>query len=100
MEEQELLLKARRAYQTLRPGFTPDDIETAVNEYGMLRKSELVHGKSYEGWCRNANKAVWDGEAQNFRYQRTKFNSTFEETIEHPEDDSGFDIFVPIKILD
>lgn len=63
--------------------------------YAPIPKSELEVGKEYKGECRNASKAVWDGKV--FHYQRYKFGSTFDETINHYEEDDGYDVFVPIK---
>ena len=64
---------------------------------GVLRKSQLEDGKYYLGKCRNAIVAKWSAEKQKFTYMRTKFNQTFPETINHPEDDNGYDLFVPIR---
>jgi hypothetical protein len=62
-----------------------------------IPKSELVVGQEYPGHCRNASKATWDG--KKFHYERYKFGDTFDETINHYEDDNeeGIDVFVPIK---
>ena len=60
-----------------------------------IHKSELVIGQEYPGHCRNASKATWDG--KKFHYERYKFGVTFDETINHYEDDYGMDVFVPIK---
>jgi hypothetical protein len=67
---------------------------------GMIKKEELVDGKSYFGKCRNASEAVWNKESQKFTYIRTKFGSSFSEDINHPEDDNGFDLFVPIRLVE
>lgn len=69
----------------------------ALYEQGLIPKANLINGQLYQGYCRNATEAVWDEPNQNFIYQRTKFNNTFPETIKHPEDDNGFDIFVPVQ---
>ena len=63
---------------------------------GGIPKNELIIGKIYIGDCRNATEAIWDGKV--FKYMRTKFGSTYEEEINHFEDDDGYDVFVPIKI--
>lgn len=62
---------------------------------GAIPKEKLIVGKCYEGTCRNANKAVWNGEK--FTYRRTKFGYTYNEDINHFQDDDGFDLFVPLK---
>ena len=61
---------------------------------GAIPKNELIKGYTYTGTCRNADKAVWNGEK--FVYKRTKFNMTFDESINHFEDDDGYDLFVPL----
>ena len=63
---------------------------------GGIPKDKLIIGKTYIGDCRNATEAIWDGKV--FKYMRTKFGSTYEEEINHFEDDDGYDVFVPIKI--
>jgi hypothetical protein len=67
------------------------------NGVDILDKSELVKGRSYKGDCRNASEAVWNGRL--FVYKRTKFGDTYDETIEHPEDDCGYDLFLPRRDL-
>lgn len=61
----------------------------------FMRKSDLVDGEYYYGHCRNAKCAKWSQAEQEFTYIRTKFGDRFPETIKHPEDDDGFDLFVP-----
>lgn len=65
-----------------------------------LEKKQLKHGKYYEGMCRNARIAIWDESKEEFIYFREKFRCLFTETIKHPEDDNGFDLFYPTKELD
>lgn len=82
-------------HQHLRPGKV--NIYSAVAA-GMIPKADLVDGVTYLGHCRNATEAVWDTGLQMFLYLRTKFGSTFDEAIPHPEDDLSYDVFVPISI--
>ena len=63
---------------------------------GAIPKDKLVVGETYIGSCRNASEAVWNGER--FTYKLTKFGCTFDESINHFQDDDGYDVFVPIKI--
>lgn len=65
---------------------------------GAIPKSELVVGGMYEGTCRNTNKAVWDG--AKFAYFRTKFGHKYLDTVNHFEDDDGYDLFVPLRRCD
>ena len=62
---------------------------------GAIPKDKLVIGKTYIGNCRNAGEAVWLGDE--FEYTRHKFGTTYQERINHFQDDDGHDLFVPIK---
>ena len=57
-----------------------------------IKKEDLVVGAYYQGRCRNASIARWDGEV--FLYWRSKFGNVFLEEIHCPEDDPHFDVFV------
>ena len=61
----------------------------------FIRKSDLVDGEYYYGHCRNSKCARWSTANQEFTYMRTKFNDRFPDIINHPEDDDGYDLFVP-----
>ena len=63
---------------------------------GAIPKAQLEVGKTYIGSCRNAREAIWKGD--HFTYKRYKFGCTFDEDINHFEDDNGYDLFVPIKL--
>lgn len=65
---------------------------------GAIPKNKLEIGKTYIGDCRNATKAEWTG--KEFKYMRTKFGFTYPETINHFEDDDGYDLFVPIQKIE
>lgn len=97
-------------FENLEPFNTIDDIpdipivgNEIYNDYivpnlircGAIPKEKLIVGKCYEGSCRNASNAVWNGEK--FTYRRTKFGYTYDEDINHFQDDDGFDLFVPLK---
>ena len=97
-------------FENLEPFNTIDDIPDSpivekeiYNDYivpnlircGAIPKEKLIVGKCYEGSCRNASNAVWNGEK--FTYRRTKFGYTYDEDINHFQDDDGFDLFVPLK---
>lgn len=89
---------AHKLYHSLPCNFGPDALALAVSE-GMLPKSALEDGKVYIGHCRNASQARWDAARERFVYRRTKFGRSFDEDIVHPEDDKGFDVFVPVSEL-
>lgn len=89
--------KAGTIYSSLPRGkITPAMLEAAV-AYGMIAKKDLKDGQRYSGTCRNASTAIWNADKERFTYLRHKFGDSFYEDIAHPEDDEGFDIFVPIK---
>ena len=83
------------------PILPKDDYESIVIpnliRCGAIPKSALEVGHIYEGSCRNSSTATWDGEK--FVYTRTKFGASFEERINHFEDDDKSDLFIPIKLL-
>lgn len=77
----------------------------------IIPKANLKDGCWYIGRCRNANFAQWDGthkfpeaihephksQTGCFVHWREKFDRTFVETINHPEDDDEFDLFWPVE---
>ena len=75
---------------------SPDNFHKwAEKHYKIIPKSELIINKKYNGNCRNASEAVWNGEK--FIYKRHKFGTNYIEEINHYEDDDGYDVFVPIE---
>lgn len=68
-----------------------------VEQCHPIPKKDLVVGQTYMGECRNASEAEWTGE--HFVYRRYKWGNVFLEDINHYEDDDGYDVFVPIKII-
>jgi len=63
----------------------------------FISKSDLQVGAYYIGECRNSNIALWNG--KQFLYIREKFGSHFLEDINHPQDDNGYDLFYPYKVV-
>lgn len=61
----------------------------------VLPKAALKDGAYYAGVCRNARVARWVAAENVFIHWRKKFGSVFLEIISHPEDESGFDVFIP-----
>lgn len=64
---------------------------------GAIPKKDLILDKEYLGACRNSSKATWKGD--HFEYLRHKWGSSYIDSINHFEDDDGYDLFVPIKEL-
>lgn len=95
MNEAQLSLLAQEIYHGLHNPLRPGELERAY-ELGMLRPSQLEDGAYYLGDCRNATVACWSAEHQTFAYVRNKFGSSFTEEIEHPANDDGYDLFIPV----
>jgi hypothetical protein len=95
---EENLAQAHKLYKTLSPKEIKREIVNAMAA-GLIPKAKLEHGAIYLGHCRNARVAIWDAEASHFIHMREKFGSVFAETIPHPEDDKGYDIFTPVEKL-
>lgn len=68
-----------------------------IEKVRAIPKNELEVGAIYQGYCRNAEDARWNG--KKFVYKRCKFGDVFDEEINHYEDDDGYDVFVPMKII-
>jgi hypothetical protein len=60
-----------------------------------IPKKDLIIGKKYSGICSNTSEAVWNGKV--FEYERYKFGFFYDDTINHYEDDDGYDVFVPFE---
>jgi len=90
----ELKRKANLIYREHCPRGAVDI--AACYKAGMIPQEKLVHGKVYVGYCRNADEALWQQDIKSFVYLRGKFGDIFDEMIPSPEDDNGFDVFVPV----
>lgn len=73
---------------------TPEELELAYSK-GMKKPEELNDGDIYSGYCRNARKAMWVLGIQKFVHIREKFGDYFLESINHPANDDGYDLFIP-----
>ena len=67
----------------------------ALIRCGAIPLNKLKINQVYLGRCRNNRYAKWDG--KEFIYYRTSFNNRYTDTINHFEEDNGYDLFVPIK---
>ena len=64
----------------------------------VIARRDLVVGCYYEGDCRNASLARWNGSC--FIYLRQKFGDSFWEAINHSESErQGHDTFRPTRLL-
>lgn len=94
--------KISKDFQPSIPKVSKEEYNTIVIpnliKWGAIPKSKLIIGKTYKGYCRNASEAIWLGDK--FEYDRYKFGTTYKETINHFEDNNGYDLFVPYKELE
>lgn len=66
-------------------------------EAGAICKKDLIKGAYYVGSCRNSGIALWTG--KEFIYIREKIGYYIDH-VNHFEDDDGYDLFIPLKMLD
>ena len=66
----------------------------ALIRCGAIPKDKLIWHRRYKGKCRNATEAIWDGEY--FKYLTKDCGQSRFEKIKHFEDESEFDVFVPL----
>lgn len=92
LDREELLFELVRRTNPM----TPQALEQAY-ALGMLRLTELVDGIYYRGSCRNAQVARWQSEKGCFIHMRDKMGLVYPEEIPHPENDRGWDVFVPVE---
>lgn len=66
----------------------------------FIAKADLKHGAYYEGHCRNARYARWNGDEEIFYHWRTKFKFKYLECIHHPDDEQVYDVFYPHDLIE
>lgn len=103
----------QKVYRFIRENkLTPENMEKLV-QLGMIPREELEDRAYYIGVCRNTQIAQWiespgwpsKTELPNknqkrgpcFYHMREKFNSIYVEQINHPANDNGFDLFIPLR---
>ena len=114
-QERKAMLKQQRIerFETMEPFNTIDDIPDIPimenNDYyqeivvknlircGAIPIDKLEIGARYEGTCRNASEAVWNG--RRFEYKHYKFGDWMDARINHFQEDDGNDLFVPLRKL-
>jgi len=70
-----------------------------IIELGGIAKKDLIDGATYLGRTRNATIAMWDEKNSNFIHYRDSFGERYRDVVNHFEDDNGYALFVPIKLL-
>ena len=83
-------------YRIHLPNPIPFGMYNELYKKGIVPKKDLVKNTYYKGKCRNSNIALWNG--FEFVYMRYKHGTYIIDTINHLEDDNGFDLFIPIRI--
>lgn len=74
------------------------DYEYSGRIYQIIPLNEMIVGECYNGRCRNATLAYWDGEK--FIHYRNKFGFIFLEDIKHPENEYRYDVFLPFTLAE
>lgn len=75
-------------------GDITDETLTWAMAKGMLMLDDLVFGHYYFGYSQNAHFAYWNGDV--FVVSVWEMDQRAFDEIDHPENDEGFDIFVPV----
>lgn len=71
---------------------------TETTTMRIISKEDLQDKAWYQGYCRNALMAQWDGKTETFVITRWKYGFPFTEAVKHINDERGnADAFVPIK---
>jgi len=70
-----------------------------IIELGGIAKKDLIDGATYRGKTRNATIAMWDEKNADFIHYRYSFGDKYRDKVNHFEDDNGYALFVPIKLL-
>lgn len=65
-------------------------------DLGLIPINKLKDNQYYLGTCKNASVAKWDEKNKKFFYMLWKFGHGFPESVYHPENDKGCDVFIPI----
>ena len=66
----------------------------------LIERSLLQDGSYYVGLCRNATVARWNAKESRFYHWQLECGSLCVETIRHPEDETRFDVFSPMRLLE
>ena len=78
-----------------------EEYQQLIEEYlkaGAIAKEDLISGAWYLGQSRSTNIAQWFPFG-GFYYIRHKFGGTFVDSLNHFEDDNGYDLFIPFKLI-
>lgn len=76
-----------------------DKLVKAYIEAGAIPKKDLVSGEWYIGQSRSTNIAQWFPHG-GFHFPRYKMDGKYVDNIPHFEDDDGYDLFIPFKLVE
>jgi len=71
----------------------------AYLQAGAIAKEDLIDGAWYTGQSRSTNIAQWFRHG-GFHFPRYKFSGKYVDNINHFQDDDGYDVFVPFKLVE
>lgn len=80
-----------------------EDYQKLVKEYleaGAIAKENLIPGAWYIGQSRSANVAQWFPNPGRFYFIRYKMDGKYVDDIHHFQDDNGYDLFIPFKLIE
>lgn len=81
---------------------TSSDAEEFARKYieaGAIAKEDLISGGWYTGQSRNTNIAQWFPNPGRFYFIRYKMDGKYVDNIHHFQDDNGYDLFIPFKLI-
>lgn len=79
-----------------------EEYRKLIEEYleaGAIAKEDLISGAWYIGQSRSTNIAQWFPYG-GFHFIRYKMNGKYVDNIPHFEDDRGYDLFIPFKLIE
>lgn len=82
-------------YKIHLPKPIPFGMYNELYRKGIIPKKNLKKNIYYKGKCRNATVSLWNG--FEFVHMRNKFGSYYIDSVNHIEDDNGYDLFVPLR---
>lgn len=82
---------------------TLEQFNRAIEEYlkaGAIAKEDLISGGWYIGQSRSTNIAQWFSNPGRFYFIRYKMDGKYVDDIHHFQDDDGYDLFIPFKLVE
>lgn len=79
-----------------------EEFQQLIKEYieaGAIPKDKLISGGWYIGQSRNCSIGQWFSKPGKFYFIKYKMGGKYVDDIPHFQDDNGFDVFVPFKLI-